>query len=135
MSFKFHGAILIHDAARPFCPSEVIDRLLKALEVDSAAVPALPAADTLVRGKGRHLGETVDRTNLNRIQTPQAFQFGRILEAHQAKAAEPFTDDSTLASTAGIKVARVEGDEALNKLPLAVDFARAACIALKSSPA
>jgi len=117
--------VLIHDAARPFCPIDVIDRLLKALETNSAAVPALPAADTLMRGKGKHLGDTVDRTHLNRIQTPQAFHFQRILEAHRAKASESFTDDATLARAALVGVVRVEGDEALNKITLIGDFARA----------
>ena len=117
--------VLLHDAARPFCPHDVIDRLLKALQANSAAVPALPAADTLMRGKGKHLGDTVDRTHLNRIQTPQAFHFDRILEAHRAKAGESFTDDATLARAALIGVVRVEGDEALNKLTLAGDLVRA----------
>jgi 2-C-methyl-D-erythritol 4-phosphate cytidylyltransferase/2-C-methyl-D-erythritol 2,4-cyclodiphosphate synthase len=117
--------VLIHDAARPFCPTDVIDRLLKALSTNSAAVPALPAADTLMRGKGKHLGDTVDRTHLNRIQTPQAFHFDRILEAHRAKASESFTDDATLARASMIGVVRVEGDEALNKLTLIGDFVRA----------
>ncbi|HEY0628744.1 MAG TPA: bifunctional 2-C-methyl-D-erythritol 4-phosphate cytidylyltransferase/2-C-methyl-D-erythritol 2,4-cyclodiphosphate synthase [Sphingomicrobium sp.] len=117
--------VLLHDAARPFCPPDVIDRLLKALRTNSAAVPALPAADTLMRGKGKHLGDTVDRTHLNRIQTPQAFHFDRILEAHRVKATESFTDDATLARAALIGVVRVEGDEALNKLTLPGDFARA----------
>lgn len=116
--------VLIHDAARPFCPPDVIDRLLKALETNSAAVPALPAADTLMRGKGKHLGETVDRTHLNRVQTPQAFHFTRILEAHRAKAAEEFTDDASLARAALIGVVRVEGDESLNKLTLIGDLVR-----------
>jgi 2-C-methyl-D-erythritol 4-phosphate cytidylyltransferase / 2-C-methyl-D-erythritol 2,4-cyclodiphosphate synthase len=117
--------VLLHDAARPFCPPHVIDRLLNALQTNSAAVPALPAADTLMRGKGKHLGDTVDRTHLNRIQTPQGFHFDRILEAHRAKASESFTDDATLARAAHIGVVRVEGDEALNKLTLPGDFARA----------
>ena len=117
--------VLIHDAARPFCSPEVIDRLLKALTTHSASVPALPAADTLMCGKGKHLGDTVDRTHLNRIQTPQAFHFERILGAHRAKASESFTDDATLARAALVGVVRVEGDEALNKLTLIGDFTRA----------
>lgn len=117
--------VLIHDAARPFCPPEVIERLLKALKTHPAAVPALPAADTLMRGKGRQLGETVDRTHLNRVQTPQAFHFQRILEAHRQKASESFTDDATLARAANIGVVRVEGDEALSKLTFEGDFRRA----------
>jgi 2-C-methyl-D-erythritol 4-phosphate cytidylyltransferase/2-C-methyl-D-erythritol 2,4-cyclodiphosphate synthase len=117
--------VLIHDAARPFCPPEVIDRLLKALASNSGAVPALPAADTLMRGKGRHLGETVDRTHLNRVQTPQAFHFRQILEAHRAKAGESFTDDATLFRAARLGVVRVEGDEALSKLTFEGDLVRA----------
>ena len=89
--------VLVHDAARPFCPHDVIDRLLKALATNSAAVPVLPPP-TRWRGKGKHLGEPVDRTHLVRVQTPQAFHFERILEAHSAKALESFTDDATLAA-------------------------------------
>ena len=117
--------VLIHDAARPFCPADVIDRLLNALKTESAAVPALPAADTLMRGKGRRLGETVDRLHLNRVQTPQAFHFRAILDAHRAKADESFTDDATLARAAHIGVVGVEGDEDLAKLTFEGDFARA----------
>ena len=117
--------VLIHDAARPFCPPEVIDRLLTALKTNSGAVPALPAADTLMRGKGRQLGETVDRTHLNRVQTPQAFHFRQILEAHRAKAAESFTDDATLFRSAMLGVVRVEGDEDLSKLTFEGDLVRA----------
>ena len=117
--------ILIHDAARPFCPPEVIDRLLKALAASPAAVPALPQADTLMRGKGRQLGEAIDRTHLNRVQTPQAFHFARILEAHRLKAGESFTDDATLARAAHVGVVQVEGDEVLAKLTYPGDFNRA----------
>ena len=81
--------VLIHDAARPFCPPGVIDRLLKALATNEAAVPALPVADTLMQGKGRQLGNSVDRTDLNRVQTPQAFAFSggydESSEGHRAR--------------------------------------------------
>ena len=117
--------VLIHDAARPFCPPDVIDRLLKALQTNSAAVPALPAADTLMRGKGKHLGDTVDRTHLNRVQTPQAFHFAHVLKAHRAKTEEDFTDDATLVRAFGLGVVRVEGDEELAKLTFEGDFVRA----------
>lgn len=117
--------VLIHDAARPFCPPEVIDRLLTALATNEAAVPTLPTADTLMHGKGRQLGTAVDRTHLNRVQTPQAFHFARILEAHRLKATESFSDDATLARAAYVPVVRVEGDESLSKLTNPGDFARA----------
>jgi 2-C-methyl-D-erythritol 4-phosphate cytidylyltransferase/2-C-methyl-D-erythritol 2,4-cyclodiphosphate synthase len=64
--------ILIHDAARPFCPPAVIDRLLDALDSHEGAVPVLSIADTVASGIGT-LDQMVDRSKLLRVQTPQAF--------------------------------------------------------------
>ena len=72
-------AILVHDAARPFCPPSVVDRLLTALADDVAAVPALPIADTLATAGG-DLGDPVDRSNLVRVQTPQAFRLDSLID-------------------------------------------------------
>jgi 2-C-methyl-D-erythritol 4-phosphate cytidylyltransferase/2-C-methyl-D-erythritol 2,4-cyclodiphosphate synthase len=71
--------ILIHDAARPFCPPDVIDRLLAALGAAEGAVPVLPVADTLARA-GTFLGEAVDRSRLVRVQTPRHFSFAASLK-------------------------------------------------------
>ncbi len=79
--------VLIHDAARPFLPHAVIDRLLAALDSHEGAVPALPVADTLAQG-GEALGDTVPRDGLVRVQTPQAFRTATILAAHRAWPAE-----------------------------------------------
>src|SRR6185369_9048063 len=54
-------AVLVHDAARPFCPPEVIDRLIAPLEFFEGAAPVLPVGDTLARASDR-LGEAVDRS-------------------------------------------------------------------------
>src|SRR5947199_1700219 len=66
-------AVLIHDAARPFCPPSVIDRLVASLEFFDGASPFLPISDALARG-GSELGQPVDRSPLIRVQTPQAFR-------------------------------------------------------------
>ena len=66
-------AVLIHDAARPFCPREVIDRLLASLEFFDGAAPVLPVRDTRAR-RGETLGDFVDRSAIVRVQTPQAFR-------------------------------------------------------------
>lgn len=120
------GAIvLIHDAARPFLPAAVVDRLLAALDGADGAVPALPVADTLARG-GAVLGDTVAREDLNRIQTPQAFPLALIRAAHAAwPTDEEATDDAQVARAAGHSVALVAGDAALDKLTTADDLARA----------
>ena len=116
--------ILIHDAARPFLPYPVLDRLLRALEDDAGAVPVLPVADTLARAEAR-LGDTVPRDALVRVQTPQAFDFGAILTAHRAWTGPAATDDAQVARAAGIEVAAVAGDPLLDKLTYEEDFARA----------
>jgi 2-C-methyl-D-erythritol 4-phosphate cytidylyltransferase/2-C-methyl-D-erythritol 2,4-cyclodiphosphate synthase len=116
--------ILIHDAARPFMPSAVVERLQAALEETPGAVPVLPVVDTLAQGE-RALGDPVDRSALVRVQTPQAFRFDAILAAHRAwSRAEDATDDAQVARAAGLEVAMVEGDPMLEKLTYEADFAR-----------
>ena len=113
--------VLIHDAARPFLPSAVIDRLLEALAASEGAVPALPVIDTLVRSDG----EAVPREGLMRVQTPQAFRFDAIHRAHREWIGGEATDDAQIARAAGVEVAVVEGDPALEKLTFEADFLRA----------
>ncbi|MFL6756412.1 MAG: bifunctional 2-C-methyl-D-erythritol 4-phosphate cytidylyltransferase/2-C-methyl-D-erythritol 2,4-cyclodiphosphate synthase [Sphingomicrobium sp.] len=116
--------ILVHDAARPFCPPDVIDRLLAALGAAEGAVPVLPVADTLARA-GTILGEAVDRSQLVRVQTPQAFQFRSLTEAHAQWRGPSPTDESTVLRAAGRPVAVVDGDPLLEKLTTAADWQRA----------
>ena len=116
--------VLIHDAARPFLPPGVVDRLIDALEGAAGAVPVLPVVDTLAKAHSA-LGEAVPRESLVRVQTPQAFRFDPILAAHRAWTGAPATDDAQIARAAGIEVATVEGDAALEKLTYEEDFRRA----------
>jgi 2-C-methyl-D-erythritol 4-phosphate cytidylyltransferase/2-C-methyl-D-erythritol 2,4-cyclodiphosphate synthase len=117
--------VLIHDAARPFLSTTVIDRLLDALDRADGAVPALPVVDTLARGDDM-LGDAVARAGLNRIQTPQAFRRDAILAAHHAwDATHEATDDAQVARAHGLDVALVQGDPMLEKLTLPEDFAGA----------
>ncbi len=117
--------VLIHDAARPFLPAAVIDRLLAALARTAGAVPVLPAVDSLARG-GDLLGDPVPREGVVRVQTPQAFRFAEILAAHRAwPGARDAGDDAQVARTAGLEVATVVGDARLAKITLPGDFAEA----------
>ena len=114
--------VLVHDAARPFLPPTVIDRLLAALETHDGAIPALAVTDTLARG-GDLLGDTVPRDGLYRIQTPQAFRHAAILAAHRAwDSAREATDDAQVARAHGLRIAMVEGHGSLEKLSFAADF-------------
>jgi 2-C-methyl-D-erythritol 4-phosphate cytidylyltransferase/2-C-methyl-D-erythritol 2,4-cyclodiphosphate synthase len=117
-------AVLVHDAARPFCPPAVVDRLLASLEFFDGAAPVLPVGDTLAR-VGDTLEAPVDRTGLARVQTPQAFRLASVKAAYERWSGPSPTDETTVLRAAGMKVAAVEGDAALEKLTLPADFDRA----------
>ena len=118
--------VLIHDAARPLIPAEVIARLAAALERQTGAIPVLPVADSLAHAEGGLMGAPARREALRRVQTPQAFRFADILAAHRAWDGEPVAgDDAQVAQAAGQEIALVDGDEALHKLTYAHDFAQA----------
>jgi 2-C-methyl-D-erythritol 4-phosphate cytidylyltransferase/2-C-methyl-D-erythritol 2,4-cyclodiphosphate synthase len=116
--------VLVHDAARPFCPPAVVDRLLAALDQQPGAVPALPVADTLAKGD-ELLGEPVERSALVRVQTPQAFRLEQLVAAYGRWSGPGPSDESTVARAAGLAVATVEGDPVLDKLTSEADWQRA----------
>jgi 2-C-methyl-D-erythritol 4-phosphate cytidylyltransferase/2-C-methyl-D-erythritol 2,4-cyclodiphosphate synthase len=122
--------VLIHDAARPFLSAALVARAIEAAQRHGAAVPGIPVNDTIRRlGSGRPYGETLPRESLRAIQTPQAFAFAEIREAHARAAAaglDAFTDDGGLAEWAGLDVHVFEGEVENAKLSLPSDFARAA---------
>jgi 2-C-methyl-D-erythritol 4-phosphate cytidylyltransferase/2-C-methyl-D-erythritol 2,4-cyclodiphosphate synthase len=117
-------AVLVHDAARPFCPAAVVDRLLASLEFYEGAAPVLPIGDTLAR-IGQTLDAPVDRSGLVRVQTPQAFRTAALKSAYDQWSESSPTDETTVVRAAGMTVAAVEGDPALEKLTLPADFDRA----------
>ena len=113
--------VLVHDAARPFVPAAVIDRVLDALDSQDAAVPVLAVADTLSRD---HV--IVPRDGLVRVQTPQGFRRAVLEAAHAAwPADEEATDDAQMVRRLGGSVALVQGDVMLDKVTHPEDFAAA----------
>jgi 2-C-methyl-D-erythritol 4-phosphate cytidylyltransferase/2-C-methyl-D-erythritol 2,4-cyclodiphosphate synthase len=122
---QIHGdAVLVHDAARPFCPPAVVDRLLAPLEFFDGAAPVLAVGDTLARASDR-LEEAVDRRGMVRVQTPQAFRLDALRAAYERWTGDAPTDETTVARAAGLSVAAVEGDAALEKITTVDDFRRA----------
>ena len=118
------AVVLIHDAARPDCPPEVVERLLAALASRAGAIPVLPVVDSLAVADEDLMAGSAERDSLRRVQTPQAFRFADILAAHRAwTGAASAGDDAQVALAAGLEVALVAGDERLRKLTTASDFA------------
>ena len=113
--------VLVHDAARPFVPAQVIDRILAALDTSEGAIPGLAVADTLVRD-----GSVVSRDGLFRVQTPQGFRLPALRAAHAGwPADEEATDDAQMVQRLGGSVALVQGDAMLDKVTHPQDFAAA----------
>lgn len=119
--------VLIHDAARPVLPLDVIERLLAALHTTPGAIPVLPVVDSLAQADGALMGAPAAREALRRVQTPQAFRYSDILAAHRSwTGTDEASDDAQVARAAGLAVALIDGDERLHKLTFASDFAAAA---------
>jgi len=114
--------ILVHDAARPLLPEEVVERLLTPLnEQWDGVVPALPLADTVKRVRGDEVVETLDRDELVATQTPQAFTADVLRRALGGDVAGA-SDCAALVELAGGRVKTVAGDPRLLKVTTAEDL-------------
>ena len=96
--------VAVHDAARPLATSTLLTRTLEGARDTGAAVPALQLSDTVKRAKEGRVRETVDRSDLWAVQTPQVFSAELLRKAYrQAEGSDELvTDDATL-------VERIEG--------------------------
>lgn len=115
------AVVLVHDAARPVLPPDLVPRLLEALgEGFDGAVPALPVADTVKRVRDGVVVETPSRDQLVAVQTPQAF----VASVLRAAAAGEGSDCASLVEAAGGRVRIVAGDERLLKVTTPDDLRR-----------
>jgi 2-C-methyl-D-erythritol 4-phosphate cytidylyltransferase len=117
------AAVLVHDAARPLLPAEVIERVLTPLgEGWDGVVPGLPLADTVKRVEGGQVVETLPRAQLVAVQTPQAFVASALRDALAGDVSEA-SDCASLVEARGGRIKVVEGDLRLLKVTGADDLA------------
>jgi 2-C-methyl-D-erythritol 4-phosphate cytidylyltransferase len=117
------AVIVVHDAARPLLPEGVVRRLLDALgDGFDGAVPAVAVTDTVKRATDGVVAETLERSELVSVQTPQAF-VASVLRSAIAAGAEG-TDCASLVEANGGRVRVVEGDERLLKVTTPADLER-----------
>jgi len=100
--------VLVHDAARPLISAALVERVLAAAERHPAVVPAIPVVDTVKRVRGEVVVETLDRTSLVAVQTPQAFRTGLLRRALEDP--RDATDEAALVEGLGEPVVTVPGD-------------------------
>jgi len=118
--------VLVHDAARALAPASLFDAVVDAVrERGYGVVPGLPVSDTVKRvGGDGEVHETVDRSRLAAVQTPQGFPREQLLTAY-ALAASDETDDAALVAAAGFRVDVVPGDAHAFKVTTPWDLRRA----------
>jgi len=124
--------VVVHDAARPFFTDATADAVISAARSGKCAVPVLPVSDTLKRldASGTVL-ETIDRAEIWRVQTPQAFPREMLESAHldARKVGISASDDSALCERLGFPCVGVGGSERAMKITTAADFIAAEALA------
>jgi 2-C-methyl-D-erythritol 4-phosphate cytidylyltransferase/2-C-methyl-D-erythritol 2,4-cyclodiphosphate synthase len=118
--------VLVHDAARALTPTSLFERVVAEVdEVGHGIIPGLAVSDTIKRVDARDdIVETVDRSALSAVQTPQGFPKDDLIEAY-ARAADEATDDAALVSASGRRVSIVPGDPLAFKITTPWDLRRA----------
>ena len=122
--------VLVHDAARPFATVELCERVLAEVRrTHDSVIPAIPVVDTLKRVDDSGIvHETVDRSVVRAVQTPQGFKREALAAAHATlqlqEGSQPTpTDDAEVMQRAGGTVRIVSGEAAAHKLTTPADFA------------
>jgi 2-C-methyl-D-erythritol 4-phosphate cytidylyltransferase / 2-C-methyl-D-erythritol 2,4-cyclodiphosphate synthase len=118
--------VFVHDAARPFVSMDLLTRLMDALVLHDAVIPVVPVTDTIkCLGADGTLASGPERSLLRAAQTPQAFRFDLLLEAHYKSTHLTVTDDAAVMERLGITVQTVEGEYENIKLTTADDLRQA----------
>jgi 2-C-methyl-D-erythritol 4-phosphate cytidylyltransferase len=114
--------VLVHDGARPLAGAALIERGLEAARETGAAVPAVPIADTVkLAAADGTVEQTLDRSRLWAVQTPQVFRYDLLLRAHREVTAE-VTDDAAMLEALGLPVKLFEGSGANVKVTTPEDL-------------
>ncbi|WP_064091194.1 2-C-methyl-D-erythritol 4-phosphate cytidylyltransferase [Rossellomorea aquimaris] len=107
-----HDIVLVHDGARPFIKPSTIQHLVEKTKETGAAIAAVPVKDTIKKVVDGEVEETIERSSLWMVQTPQAFRVSLLTKAHEAAITDRFlgTDDASLVERLNIDVSVVESD-------------------------
>jgi 2-C-methyl-D-erythritol 4-phosphate cytidylyltransferase len=118
--------VLVHDGSRCLVTLDLVERVIAAAKDGTAdgVIPALPVSDTIKVVADRAVLETLDRTKLHAVQTPQAFRLGllRKLCAGSEDYLHSATDDASLVEAAGGRVLVVRGEKTNIKLTTSEDL-------------
>lgn len=126
--------VLVHDGARPFVTPRMIEDGLAASAATGAAIAAVPAFDTVKRvAEDGRVVETLDRSELAMVQTPQVFRRD-VLERAHAEVADDVTDDAAMVERIGVEVRTFEGARTNIKVTTPEDLVIACAMLGRASP-
>ncbi|MDD8030803.1 MAG: 2-C-methyl-D-erythritol 4-phosphate cytidylyltransferase [Acidobacteriota bacterium] len=116
--------VIIHDSARPFFPMKAVAKGLESLKKDDydGLALAIPATDSLVKVEGQEIISFPERGKIYFTQTPQLFQFDKIRSAYEKLKGQSFTDDLSLAKTAGLRCGLLPGSQMNFKITSEFDW-------------
>ena len=117
--------VLIHDAARPFISQNLINEIVNKLKSSSAIIPTVAVSETLKQCQNNKIQNTIPRKNIYHAQTPQGFDFKKILTHHLDSQNFEFTDDAAIAENAGMEVKTANGSPENFKITTQEDYQRA----------
>lgn len=124
LSLNKDDIVIIHDGARPLIDQKTIKSIKESANKIGAATTYINEVNTVAKmDKNGLVKEFINRSQIARIQTPQAFKYGVLVKAHQKAKTNDATDDCTLVKNIGKKVALVPGNEKLHKITTIDDIA------------
>ena len=115
--------VVIHDGARPFVGSDILEASIDSAVRSGSGIDAVPATDTIKVVDGDTVVETLDRSRLVNVQTPQTFRYNEIVDAY-ARCDGDYTDDSAVYERAGYTAHIVAGDSRNVKITTPEDVLR-----------
>ena len=103
--------VLIHDAARPFVSNRIISEAINLLNQYNAVIPVIAIEDTIKKIANDKTILTVNREDLYRVQTPQAFNYQLLYSLHKNKVKKNFTDDASILEEQGSEIKTFKGSQ------------------------
>ncbi len=116
--------VLVHDIARPLVSRALISRVLAGLNKHQAVIPVIAINDTIKRVENGMVAGTIERAGVVQVQTPQAFDYKMLVDAHKQAIGKELTDDAAVCELAGIKIFTVDGENENFKITNAEDLKR-----------
>lgn len=114
--------VVVHDGATPLISKDILANIIDQTVKFGAATTCLPMEDTIASSKDNSIAGFIDRKTTVRIQTPQAFKFGLLKEAHENATNSTTTDDCTLVMNLGHEVKLIPGSKRLTKITTIEDI-------------